>query len=557
METKIECFIAINEQPDVSPTYKSIACSILVDDNDSDAMNGIRIPCEIDVNTDIADACVSTNQGIRITITVGGEDVSDSIVGNLSIKHDLNAISTFSFNLGNSKYSPLTDSNIAVNSIVIITVFINGEEMKLFTGLVDGTRTTYTGGYNLGIYGRDYGKKLLDKTLTLISVQESAQRKYRGSIVKYIAEQAGITSLNVPIGDPIVTDHSFQDQNTLNMVQKENAIEGWFIRFDEEAVMQVRTKNLKTYADWDYGEDEFVKLGLDTSDEGIINKVIILGAIFEEEVISIEHDEIEQQVEVPTEEYQEDSVTVSKSFSAGEVVKNWSYEDANFKVTAKYIGFTKPNDYIFPKYQNYEFNITKLNSDLTVTDKELTVTGGAIKYGSFVIHRGIGSTLGDEENWVPGFTEQAFAISIVIKTKELVAGGSEWITENIPTETTVSTVTYTQVKATVTDPVSIALYGERKPNNEGTLSYPLAETAAQCKRVGENVILDSHNRIQQPDFEVPFNPKMIVGQTIELTDKKIGYDESKYLAAQVHHEINVSADGKLKARTKFAGVYYA
>jgi len=553
METKIECFIAVNEQPEVSPTYKSIACSILVDDNDTDAMNGVRIPCEIDVNRDAVDACVSTNQGIRVTITVGGEDVSDSIVGNLSIKHDLNAISTFSFNLGNSKYSPLTDSNIAVNSIVVITVFINGEEMKLFTGLVDGTRTTYTGGYILGIYGRDYGKKLLDKTLTLISVQESAQKKYRGSIVKYIAEQAGITSLNVPIGDPIITDHSFQDQNTLNMIQKECAIEGWFIRFEEEGVMQVKLKSLKTSADWEYGEDKFVQLGLDTADQGIINKVIILGAIFEEEVISIEIGETEQRVEVPTEEYGYTNYSFSPSFSAGEVVSGWSEGDSVIKVTASYVGFTKPLGYIFPTSQNYKFTISGSDSG-KIQGLSFSVSGGATKGGQGSNNV---TVLRDCTGMFPSFSEAAFTVTITFKIKELVSGGSEWITENIPTETTVSTVTYTQVKATVTDADSIALYGERKPNNEGTLSYPLAETAAQCKRVGENVILDSHNKIQQPDFSVPFNPKMIVGQTIELTDKKIGYDESKYLAAQVHHEINVSADGKLKARTKFAGVYYA
>jgi len=71
------------------------------------------------------------------------------------------------------------------------------------------------------------------------------------------------------------------------------------------------------------------------------------------------------------------------------------------------------------------------------------------------------------------------------------------------------------------------------------------------------VILDSHCGIQQPDFKVNFNPKMTVGQTIEMTDKKIGYDESRYLAAQVHHEIDIDKKGRLKARTKYAGVYYA
>ena len=269
METEVKCFIAVNEQPETQPTYVGADCTLLVDDNDSGAFFGVKIPCELEaVNRDTVEACVNTSQGIRVTITVGGEDVSDSIVGKLSIKHDLNRVSTFSFQLGDPKYSPLVDSYIAVNSVVIITAYINGQEIKMFTGLVDGTRTSYDGGYKLTIYGRDYGKKLLDKTLTLISIQESAQRKYRGSLVKYIAEQADITNVNIPQGDPIITDHSFQDQNTWNMAQKECAIEGWFIRHDENGVMQVKVKNPKTdtddypSADWEYGENEFTQLGL-------------------------------------------------------------------------------------------------------------------------------------------------------------------------------------------------------------------------------------------------------------------------------------------------------
>jgi len=419
METEVKCFIAVNEQPETQPTYVGADCTLLVDDNDSGAFFGVKIPCELEaVNRDTVEACVNTSQGIRVTITVGGEDVSDSIIGKLSIKHDLNRVSTFSFQLGDPKYSPLVDSYIAVNSVVIITAYINGQEIKMFTGLVDGTRTSYDGGYKLTIYGRDYGKKLLDTTKTLISVQESAAnhlvgigwiaaldqyvdstyRAYRSDIIKYIAEQGGITDIGFPGGEPvggffniggqkipymvgypgdeIKTDHSFQDQNLWNMIQKECAIEGWFVRFDENGVMQVTKKSLKTTADWEYGEDKFTQLGLETSDKGIINKVIILGAIFEEETITTETNDTE--VDVPEVEYSYTEYSFTPSFEAGEIVGGWSEGDATIKVTATYEGFVKPLGEIYPTAQIYKFTISGSDSG-KIKGLSFSVTGGASK----------------------------------------------------------------------------------------------------------------------------------------------------------------------------------
>ena len=109
----------------------------------------------------------------------------------------------------------------------------------------------------------------------------------------------------------------------------------------------------------------------------------------------------------------------------------------------------------------------------------------------------------------------------------------------------------------MTDNTSIGVYGERKPNNEGTLEFPLAETEAQCKRIGENIILDSHRFTKQPDFRVTFNPKLIVGHTVELTDKKIGYNESRYLVEEAIHYIDIDGEGKIKARTRIGCVFYA
>ena len=88
-ELEIKCFTAVAEQPDVQPTFLEIACSTLVDDGGLNNFNGFKIPCQTEVNRDIVDACVNTSQGIRVTITVNDEDVSDSLVGQIMIKHNL------------------------------------------------------------------------------------------------------------------------------------------------------------------------------------------------------------------------------------------------------------------------------------------------------------------------------------------------------------------------------------------------------------------------------------------------------------------------------------
>ena len=551
METSLSCFVAVNEQDSDQKTYAEIDGTLLV--NQEGEFFGKTIDGELTVVRNVVGACLNTSQSLRMTITIDGEDVSDSIVGDIKIAHNLNYISTFSLSFGDPKYSPLTDSHIAINKEVVITVFINGQEIKMFTGLTDRPYVNSDGGFRIDITGRGYGKKLLDKTMTLISVQESAEKAYRGSMVKYLASQADITNINVPIGDAVTIDHSFQDQTIWDMIQKECAIEGWYVRFDENGIMHLKTRTLKTTPDWEYGENKFIQLGLDGTAEGVINKVIILGAIFEEEVITIEAGD---EIDVPDPEYDEETHTINKSFSAGESVTDWSFEDSDFKVVTKYLGYTKPSGYIFPKYQDYKFTVTKLNNDLEIKNITFAITGGVSKYWEgnrgCNVHREISSTL----DW--DFTEKAFAITITIKTKEEIGGGDTWLADNIPNETTTSTITYTQVKASVQDDPSIALYGERKPNNEGTLPFPLAETTDQCKRIGENIILDSHRFIKQPDFLINFNPKLIVGHTVELTDKKIGYDGDRYFVEEVIHTISInSKTGAVKPRTRIGCVYYA
>jgi len=525
------------------PTYASADCSLLVDDNDLGNFFGVRVPCELDVTRNVVGACVNTSQGIRVTITVNSEDVSDSLVGQIQVTHNLNYISTFIFSLGDAKYSPLVDPNIKVNAVVVITTYINGQEIKMFTGLVDETRTTYDGGYKLTITGRDYGKKLLDKTMTLISVQESADKAYRGSMVKYLAEQAGITNINVPTGDKVTIDHSFQDQNIWDMIQKECAIEGWQVRHDENGVMQVKTKALKTTPDWEYGEDKFVQLGLETSDRGIINKVTILGAIFEEEVITV--NEIEVEPDEPT--YEISSPHTSNSYSAGQItIGGWT--DGDLSVAVQFVGY-----YLGFTYSQYRFTVSYSGS-ATIKSYSWGSSGGDVysgdKTSSCVINRFVGV----------GSPAEAFSVSITIKLSTQTGGGIEELEEENPEETFTSTINYTQVGATVTDTGSIlSLYGwgECKPENEGALEFPLAETVGQCKRIGENIILDSHRFIKQPDFRVPFNPKLIVGCTVKLTAKKIGYDEDSYLVEEAVHYIDIDKEGKIKARTRIGCVFYA
>lgn len=567
MELIIPCFAAVAEQDPDAKTFAEADCTLLVNEHNNDYF-GLMVDCEVNVIRDRVDACLATTKGIRLVVTIDGEDVSDGLTGIITINHNLNFISSFSLTLADAKYSPLVDSHIDANKEIIITAFVDGEEFKLFTGLTDAPQTKRTKDFKLVIKGRDYGKKLRNKRLTLISVQESAESKYRGSIIKYLAKQGGITNVNVPKGDLIKTDHSFQDQFVWDMIQKECEIEGWFIRFDEENVMQIGPRVIKTNEtkypdpDWEYGENRFIELGLGITDK-VINKVTILGAIFEEEIVTIipVEDAPAQEVEVPEEEYNEVITTFSKSFSQGEVVTGWTDGDAVLKVTASYIGFTKPLGYIFPTSQNYRFTITGSMSG-KISSLEISVSGDATGDRSGSNHCSVQRGLVFIGSWPPSIQEAAFSITITVKTKELTGGGVIWITENLPAEEAAdkieTTIEYSQVKATCQDSASIAKYGERKPGREGTLNYPLAETEAQCKRVGENIILNSHRFIKQPDELVNFNPLMIVGQTTELTDTKIGYNGERWFLEEVVHSFAINnKTGAIKPRTRIGCVFYA
>jgi hypothetical protein len=562
---EVDGFIAVNAQSTSSPTFTEIDGSLLVQDGVD--YQGLRTTGSVDVVTTKIDAVTSTAQNIRMNVTVGGVDVTDAITGGIQVTHNLNYISSFSFTLGDYQYSPKQNSNIDIDAIVVITAYINGQTFKMFTGLVDELRSTNSPkGYRLQVTGRDYGKKLLNTTKTYISIQDRANLQTRGSIIAYLISKTLGSSFryNVSPGDTVTIDHSFQDQTVWDMIQKECAIQGWYVRFNEENTMQVLPRD--SYWDlgipiWTYGEDKFTEVGLTCNDEGIINKVIILGAIFEETEVTVETTEgTPDQVIVEPETYDYATHSYSESYATGIVPSSnisgetaTVAEDSNFKVTVKYIGWDTQEGLPFNPYQNYQFTITRLNSDLTVSDVEWTVSGSATTYSknnSYCrIHR---KTFG-----FPTSQQGAFSISITIKTKEQTGGGVEEIEGTAPEETFTETTTYEQVKATVIDNDSIVEYGERKPNNEGTLNFPLAETTAQCQRIGENIIKDSHRFIEQPDFIVPFNPKLIVGHTVSMTDTKIGYNSDRYLVEEVVHSIDIPKDGHIKARTRIGCVYYS
>lgn len=583
MELIIPCFVAVAEQDEDFPTFAEADCTVLVNEHDNDYF-GVMVDCEVDVIRDRVEACLmptvrlgeagealTTSRGIRLVVTIDNEDVSNALCETITIRHALNEISSFSLTLADAQYSPLVNAHIDTDVEIVITAFVEGEEFKIFTGLVDTPKTRRTKNFRLKISGRGYGRKLLDKRATLISIQDSAENKYRGSLIKYVAGQADITDVNCPRGDLIITDHSFQDQKTWDIVQKECEIEGWFVRFDEEAVMQVGPKIIKTDVskypepDWEYGEGEFVELGFNKTSKGIINKVIVLGAIFEEEIVTIIPVEVDEvappKIDVPERTYDEVITTFSKSFSQGEVVTGWTDGDSTLNVTASYIGFTKPSGYIFPTSQNYKFTIKGTMSG-KISSLEISVSGDATGDRSGSNHCSVKRGIVYSGGFPPTIQEAAFSITITVKTKELASGGEVWIEENLPIEEAAdrieTTIEYTQVKATVQDAASIAQYGERKPREEYALHRPLAETEEQCKRVGENKIKDSHKYTKQPDILVNYNPLLTIGQTVELYDTKIGYNGERWLVGEIIHTFPINPKtGAIKPRTRAGCLFYA
>ena len=602
----LPCTLPINAQDAVFTTYRDIACTLPTNANNNN-FYGRLIDCILPVTTFLVDAAKGEIQSLRVVVTCNGHNVSAALVGDIEIHHLKNACSTFSLYLNDFTYSPLISEHTRQNKIVIITAYINGYEKKLFTGLIDGTATERNKGvfYRINVYGRDYGKKLERKKMSLISVQDSAANKYRGSLIKYMAAQAGITDVECPAGSYVRIDHSFHYQSILDMIVKELNIDTYWWRIDEEGRLKVALSKIKTdvsiypTAEWDYGEDRFTRLGLKTGpDDYIINKLKVMGAIYDYMLeIDPEGDPVE---DAPTNDFiwgirsgasEESQITgnilysFSDSWSGGALMIGSGVQN-NVQMTITRGGVSQ-DDSIAPfgdavyyagigryisayRYYKIEFQGTnvKTSSINYSTTGYIKVTKSGVGANNAVLHirRRLCSLTIDSWGTVTAGDEMDGGINVELLGQVVEAqNAASWIDVDPPTsaiidgeEVAIPTYEYSskQVSAEVTDPASIALYEERKPNNEGTLEFPLAENASQCEGIAKHIIRESHRFKFQPDFEIPFNPLFLPGQTVGLIDAMIGFAE-RYHAEGVRHIIGADPEGKPRARTQLGCVYYA
>ena len=262
----MDCTVRINAQDPTYPTYKKIDCTLHCNAND-DGFYGNLIDCTFSVTNLIVTACRNWNQGIRLVVTIDDIDVSAALVGNINIQHNKNMISAFSLNLGHTDYSPRTNSHIDLDKVVVITAYINGQEKKLFTGTVDEPEAENTPAFRVVVTGRDYGKLLLDKVTTVVSVQDLANSTKRSDLIKYLASLAGQTDIDLPEMDAVTIDNSFSDQSVWDMVQKEAMVELYWVKCDEEGTLKLLLDEVKSdetlypTPDWTYEEDRIIRLG--------------------------------------------------------------------------------------------------------------------------------------------------------------------------------------------------------------------------------------------------------------------------------------------------------
>jgi len=561
----IDCTARVNAQDPGYPTFKKINCTAHCNANEN--WYGKIIDCTATITSIIVDACKSWDQGIRLKVVIDDVDVSEAIIGSLNIQHDKNKISTFALNLGDTQYSPRTNGHINLDKPIVITVYINRQEQKLFTGSIDEPEAENTPAFRVIVPGRDYGKKLLDKKMTLISVQDLAVSTKRSDVIKYIAGRAGVTSINIPEMDPITIDNSFQDQSLWDMIQKEAMVEQYWVKFDEDGNMQLKLDEIKSdpilypTPDWSYDEDRFIRLGYKKSRIGI-NKIIVLGKTTQ---LRIPH--TITQMTTPGVSYDTPVILFSDSlsFSDGEFIDY----DANNNYIKTIGEFTlKIHSYGSGGYGGnigiyVGNNSREVVNSYIITSKTGTIGGDAflrrttdsmsvggtvrLKGMSWNISRGQGSLEGDPSNFKKGSEGGAFTFNITVNgylNRESIPA----IYEDITTYE----VRYDQISVLVTDPNSIAKYGER---DGGSVGYPLLETVEQCIAVGKKIIRNNH-KLGISSFEIPFNPLIKTDQTISLNDRKIGLIE-RYLVEGVGHGIEIDDEGKIKARTQVKGICYA
>ena len=567
----MDCKANITAQNAIYPTYKKVDCTLHTNAND-DGFHGRLIDCTMAITTLLVSACRSWNQGIRLMVTIDDVDVSNALIGSLNIQHNKNMISTASLNLGKTIYSPRINSHIDLEKVIVVTAYINGQEKKLFTGLLDEPEAENTPAFKVIIPSRDYGKKLLDKkdTLACIIVRggtpefrwEEGMGKYiskREKLIEYIAEHAGITNVNIPEMDTITIANSFSHQSLWDMIQKEAIIGLYWVKFTEDNVMQLKLDDIKSDTslyptpDWSYDENRIIRLGYKRGKVNI-NKIIILGQTKQER--------IPHTTTTTTPEYIPGTTTLfsdSLSYAEGEKIyynTNLNYTktmgDFTLKIHAYGSGGGGGNIHIYvgqkSQYVQESYVITLKVG--TIGDNAILIkTVDSCSAGGSIDLDGIMWVLsrdGTGTNFDKGHQGKAFTFDITVEG---------YPRSDIVDETTVQDTTwevrYDQISALVTDPNSIAKYGER---DGGSIEYPLLETIEQCKAIGEKIIRDSHRLGQQADFLIPFNPLIQTGQTIAITDKKIGITERYYIES-INHNIETN-EGKIKARTKIGGVYY-
>ncbi|MBA7563032.1 hypothetical protein ES695_01460 [Candidatus Atribacteria bacterium 1244-E10-H5-B2] len=619
----IDCTARVNAQDPDYPTFKKIDCTAHCNANEN--WYGKIIDCTATITSIIVAACKSWEQGIRLKVLIDDVDVSEAIIGSLSIQHDKNKISTFTLNLGDTQYSPRTNGHIDLDKPIVITVYINRQEQKLFTGSIDEPEAENTPAFRVIVSGRDYGKKLLDKRMTLISIQNlvlsphelkllnmikeinakydaliiNAREKFpddeiqlalyietlnrkrraiiaslnryiiikRNEIIKYIAEQAGITNVDIPEMGRVTIDNSFQDQSLWDMVQKEAMVEQYWIKFDEDGVMKLELDEIKSdetlypTPDWAYNEDRFIRLGYKKSRVGI-NKIMVLGKTTQRRVPVFTEKMITPEVDYTTPVV---LFSDTLSFADGEFIDY----DANNNYTKTVGDFTlKIHSYGSGGYGgNVGIYVGTKSREITnsyiITSKTGTIGGDAflrrvtdsmsaggtiqLKGMSWTISRGQGSLGGYPSNFKKGSEGGAFTFEIA------VYGYLNRKAEPATYEIDVTYETrYDQISAQVIDPNSIAKYGER---DGGSIVYPLLETVEQCEAVGKKIIRNNH-KLGISNFEIPFNPLLKTGQTVALSDKKIGLTK-RYLVEGVGHGIDIDDEGKIKARTQVRGICYA
>lgn len=554
---KMDCKAAIAAQVADEPTYIKLDCDLQTLAND-DNFYGRLIDCQLAIVTTLVTACTNWNQGIRTTVKIDGQYVTSALVGAINISRRKNQIATFSLQLRDTQYSPLINPHIFPSKEVIIISYLNRYEATLFTGLIDDVQTTWDGDFSISINGSGYGKKLRDARKTLVSIQDSATSKYRGDLVKYLAEQAGIPSSNINTAQGSYTriDHSFEDQSILDMVNKELVIDSMQWEFDGDKTFNTFLDEIKTStetyptADWTYGEDRFFYLGLGNTDDNIVNDIKILGTIYETQI------EVENPEDSPSGEYIEpDSERqlcyFSHYFGAGEDPTSWEENDENFSISVSNYGWGVVVDWI----KNYKFKIEWNSADYNITYINYTVSEDVTAYGSYIYSNSAGvkvRRLLDDDDQLSAFS---INIALIGKSKKIQDTPEEdpdtsAIVDDEDVVKPTYEYKYDQVAAHVTNLYSIVKYGRRKPNTEGTLEFPLAENTDQCRGIGRKIIKDSHRYTKQPTFEVPFNPLLKVGQTISITDKKIGYSQRWYVE-EVNHTIEQG-----KGRTRVGCVYY-